>query len=108
MRMASPGFDRLCRGMPGGDAIDDRETYLAAAAKIVAAHGKTVDRGIIERRNIDGRDDVVGEHAAQSFAQRHRFTPIDRRDALDDQALGLGNRKQRAVESKAIVAQLRH
>ena len=108
MRIASPGFDRVVRGVAGGDPIDDGETLLAIGIEVVAAHRVAVDGGIIERRDIDRGDDVFGEYAAQSFAQRHGFTVLDRRDPLGNQALGLGDRKQRTVEGEAIVAELRH
>ncbi len=79
-----------------------------SAVKIVAAHRVAVDGGIIERRHIDRRDDIFGEHAAQRFAQRHGLAAVDRRHPLGNQALGFGDRKQRAVKGEAIVAELRH
>ena len=44
----------------------------------------------------------------RGLAQRHGFASVDRRDALGDQPLGVGDRQQRAVEGEAIVAELRH
>ena len=98
------GLTRMRRGMTGGDAIDDGEALVALGRKIVAAHRVTVDGGIIERRHIDRRDDIFGEHAAQRFAQRHGLAAVDRRHPLGNQALGFSNRKQRAVKGEAIVA----
>ena len=58
------------------------ETLVAVGREIVAAHRVAVDGGIIERRNIDRRNDIFGEHAAQSLAQRHGLAAFDRRDPL--------------------------
>ena len=103
-----PGFDCVVRGVAGGNPIDDGETLLAVGIEVVAAHRVAVDGGIIERRDIDRGDNVFSEYAAQNFAQRHGFAVLDRRDPLGNQALGLGDRKQRTVEGEAIVAELRH
>jgi hypothetical protein len=102
------GADRMTCGVTGSDPSDNGETFLAVAIKIVAAHGKTVDGRIVKRRHIDRSDNVLGEHAAKSVPQWRPLSAIDRRNTLNNQTLGLGNRKQRAVERKAIVAELRH
>ena len=64
MRTACAGLDRVARGVAGGDPIDDDEALFAVRIEIVAAHRITVDRRIIERRDIDGRDDIFRQHAA--------------------------------------------
>ncbi len=61
------GLDRMARGVAGGDPIDDGEPLLAVGIEIAAAHRITVDRGIIERRHVDGSNDVFGKHAAASL-----------------------------------------
>ena len=94
--------------MSGGDAIDDGEARFAIGIEIGGAHRVAVHGGIIERRHIDRSDDVLDQHATQRLAQRHGFAFADRRDTLDDQTLGVGDWQQRAVESEAIVAELRH
>src|SRR5581483_9477888 len=79
-----------------------------ATGNIGAAHGKTVDRGIVERRQTDGRHQVVGEDAAQRAVQARGLAAVDRNDPLGNQPLRVGDRQQRAVEGKAIVGELRH
>ena len=94
--------------MSGGDAIDDGEPRFAFGIEIGGAHRIAVHGGIIERRHVDRGDEVLGQHATHRLAQCHGFAFAHRRDALDDQTLGVGDWQQRTVESEAIVAELRH
>src|SRR5271167_4107496 len=94
--------------MPGSDAVDDRQPRFAFGIESGGAHSVTVHGGIIERRHIDRGDDVLGQYATHRLAQCHGFAFADRHDALDNQTFGIGDRKQRAVEGEAIVAELRH
>src|SRR5215468_11561081 len=57
---------------------------------------------------MEGRDNVCRNNPTDRFAQRHLFAARNRRDALLDQPLGVGDRQKRAVESEAIVTELRH
>jgi len=98
----------VCGVVPGGDAVDNSEARFAFGIEIGGAHRITVHGGIIERRHVDGGDNVLGQHATHGLAQCHAFAFSDRRDAFDNQTLGVGDWQQRTVESEAIVAELRH
>ena len=108
MRIASPATERTGRGASGGDAVDDREPRVARGGEIGMAHGIAVDRRIVERRQVDRRDDIARDHAAARGGERHALGLGHRRDALGDQPLHLGDRQQRAAERKAVVGELRH
>ena len=46
---------------------------VAGAGGVGGAHRKTVDIGAVERRRIDRRDNIGGEHAGQRRGKRHGF-----------------------------------
>ena len=48
------------------------------------AHGIAVDGGIVERRQIDRRDDVAREHAPARRCSGDGLGLRDRRDALGE------------------------
>ena len=102
------GTERAGGGAAGGDAVDDLEPRVARRRQVGMADGKAVDRGIVERRQVDRRDDILRDHAAARGGKRHGLGLGHRRDALGDQPLHLGDRQQRAAERKAIVGELRH
>ena len=108
MRTASPGAQGVRRGTAGGHALDHREAGLVLGVEIGVAHGVAVDRGIVERRQIDRRDDVARDHAPVRGLERNGFDLRDRRNPLADDALDLVDRKQRAGEREAVVGELRH
>ena len=72
------------------------------------AHGVAVDGGIVERRQIDRRDDFARDHAPAGGIERHGLDFLDRRDPFADNALDLSDRQQRTRECEAVVAELRH
>src|SRR5262249_13269526 len=94
--------------MARGHALDHHETGVGFAVEIDVAHGVAVDRGIVERRQIDGRHHVARNHAPIRSMQGNGLNFGDRRNALADDALDLLHRQQRAREREAIVAKLRH
>ena len=100
--------DRLRRGMSGRDAVDHREARLAGGGEVGVTDGKAVDGGIVERRQVDGGNEIGGEHAAGSFVQIQPLGLAHRRDALREQPLDVIDRKQRPAEREAIVGKLRH
>ena len=64
-RRAGENADRLARleravgTRAGGDAAGDRQPGFAVGIQIGVAHGIAIDRGIIERRQIDRRRHVA-------------------------------------------------
>ena len=102
------GFQRLLRACAGGQAASDDERRVAVAFEISMAHGVTIDRGIVERRQIDRRLDVIGGDAAVRGVQRQPFSFGDRRDALADQPFHVLERQQRTGKGETVVGQLRH
>ncbi len=94
--------------MARGDAIDDGQARVCIRRQTVGANGVTIDGRIIEWRNIDGRNDVTGEHAALRLTEVNTLPPVDRDDPFGNETLGVINRKQRTVEGEAIVGELRH
>ncbi len=102
------GFQRGIGTPPGGQPAADDQFGVAARFEIGMADGVTIDRGIIERRQIDRRLQVGGGDAAARAAQRHPFGLRDRHDPFADQPLHLGQRQQRTGKCETIVGQLRH
>jgi hypothetical protein len=92
----------------GRDAVDYREARLARGGKVGVTHGKAIDGGIVERRQVDGGNEIGGKHAAGSFVQIHLLGLAHRRDALGEQPLDVIDRKQRPAEREAIIGKLRH
>ncbi len=84
------------------------ELAVAVRLEIGVAHGVAVHRRIIERRQIDRRLDVEGQHAAARAVQRHLLGFGDRCDALADQPLHVVEPQQRTGKGETIVGQLRH
>ncbi len=72
------------------------------------AHRVSVDRRVVERRQIEAGHDIARQHAAERVAQTYLLDLADRLDARRDQPLHLGDRQQRAREGEAIVGELRH
>ena len=97
------------RGGPArGHALDHREPGLGFAIEIGVAHGVAVHCGIVERRQIDRREQVARNHAPVRRLERNGFDVGNRRNARADDALDLLHRKQRTRERETIVGQLRH
>src|SRR5207248_5937678 len=71
-------------------------------------HGVAVDRGIVERRQIDRRQNVARKHTSVRGVEGNGFDLPDRRNPLADDPLHLVHRKQRTREREAVVGQLRH
>src|SRR5205085_8146204 len=67
-----------------------------------------IDGGIIERRQIDRSDDVLGQRAARGSIEAHPLDLGDRLDALEHQPFDILDREQRPAEGEAIVGELRH
>src|SRR4051812_25980011 len=72
------------------------------------AHSVTIDRRIIEWRQIDRRKNVGSDDATASGSERHRLDFLHWRDALINQPLHLLERHQRSGECEAVVGELRH
>ena len=94
MRMASPALSAWLAAWPAATRSTMASRRLALALEIVGAHRVAVDRRIIERRQIDRSDDILGKHAARGLPQRHPLASAHLRNALADQALGLGDRQE--------------
>ena len=108
MRMAWPAPIGFAVGAAGGQPSADREPGLGFGREIAVPHRIAIDGRIVERRQIDRRDDVAGEHAPARRRERHAFGLGHRLHALGDHPLHVGDRQQRAGEGKAVVGELRH
>ena len=86
------GLDCMRGSVTGSNTIDNDETPLARGIKVLGADRIAIHRGIVERRQIDRRDDIRREHPAERCAQRRRFAAGNRGNALTDQPLGLRDR----------------
>jgi hypothetical protein len=95
-------------GAAGGDAIDHLEAGVAGCCKIGVADRKAVHRRIVEWRQVDRREDILGNDTAVRGGERHGFDLRHRRHALRDHPLHLGHREQRTAKGKAIVGELGH
>ncbi len=75
------------RGVSGGEAIGHEEARLAGRIEIGMADRVTVDGGIVERRQIERSDQVLGRHAAGGMIETHPFDLGDLPHALEHQPL---------------------
>ena len=98
----------VLRGAPGGEPVGDPQRRFALRADIGVPHRVAIHRGVVERRQVDRRDDIGGKHAAARVLERHRLGLRDRRHALIDQPLDILDREQRAAEGEAVVGELGH
>src|SRR5258707_2015465 len=69
----------------------------------MAVEGRIVERGQIERRDDIGRDP-----APPPRRERYTFVLAHRLHTLSDHPFHVGDRQQRAGEGKAVVGELRH
>ena len=108
IRIASPGLSVDFGARAGGQPPGDHELGVAIGREIGVAHGVAVDRRIIERRQIDRRLHVEGEHAAARAVQDHLLGLSDRFDAFADQPLHVVEPQQRTGKRETVVGQLSH
>ena len=84
MRTACPAPDRRVEDVARGQVGDDASVRagLRGAVGIGRADGVAVHRRVVERRDIEWRDDVLGEHLAERREQReaHRGKPLEERE----------------------------
>ena len=92
----------------GRNPPDDREHGLAARDEIGEAHRVPVDGGVVEGRQVEGRRDVLGQHAPVGLDERHVFDGGGDRDTLGDQRLRLVDGHELAAEGEAVIRELRH
>ena len=76
--------------------------------KVGMAHRVTIDRRIIEWRQIYRRFDVGGDNPGAGAMQGHTLGLGDRHNPFGDQTLHLVEPKQRPGECEAVVGELRH
>ena len=63
------GLERARRGQSCSDPSDDRQR----AGRVGRANGEAVHRRARERRQVDRRTSILGEHASGGRAERHRL-----------------------------------
>ena len=73
MRNAVPGGRRLDRRGAGGDPPDDRQRGSTARPQIGEPHRVSVDRRIVERGEVEGRGDILRQHAAIRIEERQHL-----------------------------------
>ena len=72
------------------------------------AHGVTIHRRIVERRQVDRRGNIVRQRATARQCERDRLDFGDRLNPFGDDAFEIGDREQRPGKRETIVGQLRH
>ena len=106
---AVPGRQRQDRGLAGADLPDDRQRdrgVLAGAGDVVGDHGVAVHRGVVEARQRDRGDHVLGQGQAERLHQRLREGRQrgDRgQDALD--VVGDGQQVSHRCPGRVLLAQ---
>ena len=80
------GLERARRGQSCSDPSDNRQR----AGRVGRANGEAVHRRARERRQVDRRTSILGEHASGGRAERHRL----RRQAADPRE----NRRERLFD----------
>ena len=84
------GLERPLGRPAGRDPEDDRQR----PGRVRRADGEAVHRRARERRQVDARARVLGEHAARGLGERHRLG-LERPDAREHQRERLLDREQR-------------
>jgi hypothetical protein len=108
MRTASPAPIGLKPALPAVSRAPIVSLGLGLGVEIAVPHRIAIDGRIVERRQIERRDDIAGEHATARRRERHAFALAHRLHALGDHPFHVGDRQQRAGEGKAVVGELRH
>src|ERR1043165_510385 len=98
----------MCSSAPGGKAIHNSQRRLAFSAEISMAHRVAIHRRVVERWQVNRRDDVGRKHAPARSLHCNRLGLRDRYHALVDQPFDVLDRKERPAERKAIVSELGH
>src|SRR5579875_894342 len=89
-------------------AAANGQTRGAVGTQIRKANGVAVDGGVVERRQIDRRTEIVDQGAPVCLGKRYTLDPRDRYDAFTDQAFHLVEPQQRTGKRKTIVGKLSH
>ena len=84
------------------------EGSCLAARHVLAAHGIAVDRRIRERRQLQGGDQIVGEHAAIGFGEGHCLHFVDGAETLDDCGDRILDGEDWRAGREAVLRELRH
>ena len=80
--IASPAAGAMSADFPAVTRPAMRSSRLRSGRKVGMPHGIAVDRGIIERRQIDRRRDVARNHPAGGLRERNGFDLRQRLHAL--------------------------
>ena len=79
MRTASPGQSARRAARPAVTRSTTASRVSRVDVEIGVPHRVAVDRRIVERRQVDRRHDILGEHAPDRGGERHGFDLGDRR-----------------------------
>ena len=98
----------IARRMAGRHASADGQARLAAGREIGRAQGVAVHRGVVEGRQIEGRDHIVREDPAVRIRERDCLGPGQDRESRPDQSQRVGDPHRRGGGVEAVGAQAAH
>ena len=108
MRIASPRSGHAAERMAGGSAARHRQRRRPLGREIGEAHGIAIDRGVVVRRHIAGRDERRREDASGRVLERDGLDLGQGQGQGPDAVERFRARHQAAAEGEAIIAELRH
>jgi hypothetical protein len=95
-------------GVTGRHTPAERQARLPGGREIARPYSVAVHRGVIERRQVDRRDQVFGQHASVRIGERHRLAPGEHRQPRPDQRHGVGDPHRGGRDVEAVAAQAAH
>ena len=109
MRIASPGATGgPAAVLPACNRPATRKGSCLAARHVLPAHGIAVDRGVRERRQLQRRDQVVGQHATIGFGERHGLHFVDGAETRNDRGDRILDGQYLRAGREAVLRELRH
>ena len=94
--------------MAGGDPRADGQAGVALGVQVIEEDRIAVDRRIVVRRHVEGRDQRLGQHPVQTGGERAGLGRSHGLRSLGQQLKRRRHPHQRAAMGKAVVAQLGH
>ncbi len=86
----------------------DDKGALIVGREILSAHRVSVDRRVGERRQVQGRHEVLRQHPPVGIGQGRQLDSLHRAQLGDDQGDGFVHRPHGAAEREAVIGKLRH
>ena len=109
MRIASPGATGgPSAALPACSRPATRNSRASPLGTSSPAHGIAVDGRVRERRQLQRRDEVVGQHAAVGVGERDGFHFVDGAEARDDRGDRVLDGQYLRAGREAVLRELRH